>query len=68
MTALVRVFDHPFFARPDANGRVMLPDVPPGRHRVVAWHERVGEVAHDAVVTEGGSVSLRFILPLTDAP
>ena len=68
MTALVRVFDHPLFARPDANGRFTLADVPPGRHRVVAWHERVGEVAHEALVTEGGSVSLSFALPLTSTP
>lgn len=68
MTALVRVFDHPYFARLDARGRFAMPDVPPGRHRVVAWHERVGEVAHEALVTNAGTVSLSFSLPLTDTP
>ena len=68
MTALVRVFDHPYFARLDAQGRFTMPDVPPGRHRVVAWHERVGEVAHEVVVTSGGTVSLSFSLPPTDTP
>ena len=68
MTALVRVFDHPYFARLDARGRFTMPDVPPGRHRVVAWHERVGEVAHEALVTNAGTVSLSFSLPLTDTP
>lgn len=68
MSALVRVFDHPHFTRPDATGHFVLEGIAPGRHRVVAWHERVGEVAHDAVVTEGGRVSLSFSLPLSDTP
>lgn len=45
-----------------------MPDVRPGRHRVVAWHERVGEVAHEALVTNAGTVSLSCSLPLTDTP
>ena len=68
MTALVRVFDHPYFARLDARGRFTMPGVPPGRHRVVAWHERVGEVAHDALVTSGGTLSLSFSLPPIATP
>ena len=68
MTALVRVFSHPYFTQPDAAGRFALPRVPAGRYRVVAWHERVGEVAHEALVADGGSVSLNFSLPLTDTP
>ena len=68
MTALIRVFDHPYFSQPDAAGRFTIPDVPPGRYRVVAWHERVGDVTHEAVVTDGGTVSLSFSLPLTDTP
>ncbi len=67
MTALVRVFDHPFFATPDASGRFVIPDVPAGAHRIVAWHERVGEVAHVAAVADGATTSLTFTLPLTDA-
>ena len=68
MTALIRIFDHPYFARPDASGQFALPDLPAGTYRVVAWHERVGEVTHEAVVTDGGVARLSFSLPLTDAP
>jgi plastocyanin len=32
-------FDHPYHAVSDAKGRFRLADVPPGRYRVVAWHE-----------------------------
>ena len=46
MSAIVRVFSHPYFATPDRNGRFTIPDVPAGRHEVTAWHERAGEVTH----------------------
>lgn len=68
MTALVRVFDHPYFTRVDGSGRFSIDGVPSGRYRVVAWHERVGEVVHEAVLSDGGKVSLVFSLPLTDTP
>lgn len=66
MSAVIRVFGHPYFAIPDEAGRVVIPGVPPGTHRVVAWHERVGEVAHGLAVVEGATVTVTFSLPLTD--
>ena len=67
-SAVVRVFAHPYFARPDAAGRFVITGVPTGRHRIVAWHERVGEVSHESVVSDGGRVSLSFVMPLADPP
>ncbi len=66
MTALIRVFDHPYFAIPDDSGRFVIRDVPPGSHRVVAWHERVGEVGHEITVGDGATATMSFSLPLTD--
>ena len=66
MTALIRVFDHPYFAIPDASGRFVIPGVPAGSRRVVAWHERVGEVAHDISIVDGTTATVTFSLPLTD--
>ena len=66
MTALVRVFDHPYFAIPDASGRFVISGVPAGSRRVVAWHERVGEVAHAVPVVDGATAAVTFALPLTD--
>lgn len=66
MSAVIRVFDHPYFAIPDDSGRVVIPGVPPGTHRVVAWHERVGEVAHGLSVVDGSTATVTFALPLTD--
>src|SRR5262249_28921107 len=31
--------DNPYFAVTDAEGRFRITEIPPGRYRVVAWHE-----------------------------
>lgn len=57
------VFDHPYFATSDRSGAFVLDSVPPGRYRIVAWHERLG-VADDTVWVTGGQVSrVRLTLP-----
>jgi RNA polymerase sigma factor (sigma-70 family) len=37
-----RVFEHPYFAVTDAEGRFRLENAPVGAWRVVIWHERAG--------------------------
>jgi plastocyanin len=43
MRAVLLVVPNRCFTRADAQGRFVLPDVPPGQHVLVAWHERGGE-------------------------
>jgi plastocyanin len=66
MNAVVRVFDHPYFSILDEQGRFRISGLAPGRHDVVAWHERVGEVTLAASVAAGRSATLLFSLPLQD--
>ncbi len=66
MSAIVRVFPHPYFAVPDRAGRFTISGVPTGRIDVTAWHERAGEVTQKVTVEEGGATELTFSLPLTD--
>src|SRR5262249_19607984 len=40
----VWTFDHPYAAVPDAAGRFVIPDAPPGTWRLKVWHEKVGWV------------------------
>ena len=40
MSAIVYVFDHPYFAMPERDGQFTIPTVPPGPQEVTAWHER----------------------------
>jgi hypothetical protein len=38
----VRVFEHPYHAVTDEDGKFELKDAPAGKYRLVYWHERVG--------------------------
>lgn len=67
MSAIVRVFDHPFFTTVGADGRFTLPGLDPGRHEVVAWHERVGDAVASVEVTSGQTSDVHFSLPLKEA-
>lgn len=63
MGAVILVVDTPLLARPDADGRFRIDGVPPGRHRVVAWHETAGADTTEIVVEDGGTARLSFRLP-----
>ncbi len=41
LSAYIHVFDHPYFAKTDANGAFRLADkpLPPGKYEVILWHE-----------------------------
>ena len=68
MSAIVRVFDHPYFTIPDRSGRFAIRGVPPGTYDVSAWHERVGEVTQRLQIVAGQTASTSFSLPLRDVP
>jgi hypothetical protein len=42
MKAWVRVFDHPYYAVTDGDGKFEMKDAPAGDYRLVVWHESVG--------------------------
>lgn len=42
MLAWVRVFDHPYFAVTDENGKFEIKLAPAGKYQLVSWHEAVG--------------------------
>lgn len=66
MSAIVRVFDHPYFAQVGEDGRFTIDGLEPGQHEVVAWHERVGEAKASLLVAAGQSTDAAFTLPLAD--
>jgi hypothetical protein len=49
MTAFVMVFNHPYHATTDADGRYRIDNIPTGRYTVTAWHE--GTVRDTRTVT-----------------
>ena len=64
MTATVMVFNHPWFAVPDANGRYDLPELPAGEREITAWHERLGETTARVRVEPGRGATADFTLPV----
>jgi plastocyanin len=64
MTATVMVFNHPWFAVPDEEGRFEIRDVPAGEQRITAWHERLGDTTVTTRVEAGRDASLEFVLPV----
>ncbi|MBX9624743.1 MAG: hypothetical protein K2X82_13130 [Gemmataceae bacterium] len=42
MGGYCRVFDHPYYAVTDDEGRFEIKDAPAGNYRIVYWHENVG--------------------------
>ena len=39
MSGYVRIFDHPYYAVTDANGKFEIKNAPAGKFRIVYWHE-----------------------------
>ena len=66
MSAVVRVFDHPWFTVPDEQGIFAIADVPAGEHTVVAWHERIGERRDRVTIRPGQATEVNFTLPVLE--
>jgi plastocyanin len=66
MSATVMVFDHPWFAVPDEDGRFELPPVPAGDRQITAWHERLGDTTLRLRVESGRPADADFVLPVPE--
>ena len=64
MSATIVVFDHPFYTAPSTDGTFVIDDVPAGKYRLGAWHERIGENIARIEVTPGGTARATFVLPI----
>jgi plastocyanin len=63
MNAFIIVFNHPFHALTDDEGRYRIDNIPPGTYAVTAWHE--GEARDTRSVTippGGGAVGLDLLV------
>lgn len=52
MAGRLRVFDHPYFAVTDADGKFEIKDAPAGKWRVVYWHEDGFHKGREGVIGE----------------
>jgi plastocyanin len=62
MSAIVVVRDNPWFGQPSGDGSFTLPQVPPGRYRLHAWHERAPAVSREVQVPAEGVAGLALEL------
>jgi plastocyanin len=66
MSATILVLDHPYFTIPGTDGAFELPNLPPGAHTIVGWHERVGERTAIVRVERGKTATVDLSLPVED--
>ena len=64
MAATVFVTPNHWYARPDPSGQFRIPNVPPGRYTIVAWHRAAGFFRQPLVVERGHNSSAVFFIPL----
>ena len=67
MSATVVVTPNRYYARVDGTGQYQIPDVPPGRYTVVAWHKSAGFFRKNIVIEDGHDATADFFIPLDDA-
>ena len=58
MSAVVRVFEHGYFALTDVDGAFVIKDAPIGTFRIFIWHEAIGYL-------DGKRGSTGKVIPLT---
>lgn len=63
MEGFVYIFDHPYVAVTDDNGKFVINDVPPGVYTVEAWHESLGTKSMPEITVQSGrtvNIKLKF--------
>jgi plastocyanin len=65
MSAAVYVVDTPFWTRAAKDGSFTIPDVPPGKYTLRAWHERGGETSTEIEVPKTEPLSVKVALDAT---
>ncbi len=60
--AWILAFDHPYYDVTDRRGSFAMDSVPPGRYRLLAWHERFGTVEDTVTVVAGGAAAVTVTL------
>lgn len=60
MVGWLHVYEHPYFAVSDEKGAFTITDIPPGKYKIRAWHEALGEVEKEVSVPPSGKAAANF--------
>jgi plastocyanin len=66
MEATIVVTPNRWYAQSDKAGQYRIPDVPPGRYTVVAWHKSAGFFRKSILVESGHDSEANFFIPISD--
>jgi plastocyanin len=66
MQATVVVTPNRWYAQPGPAGEYKLPDLPPGRYTIVAWHKSAGFFRKTIEVEAGQNAVANFFIPLKE--
>jgi plastocyanin len=68
MHCVVLVLENPYFATTDATGHYTITNVPPGKYKVRAWHERLPADEQEISVPANGATNVNFVLTIKNLP
>jgi plastocyanin len=68
MHCIVLVLENPYFAATDADGNYKISNVPSGKYKLKAWHERLPADEKEITVPETGEVRVDFTLGIKNLP
>jgi plastocyanin len=68
MEATIVVTPNRWYARADGSGQYRIPDVPPGKYTVVAWHKYAGFFRKSITLEAGHDAVADFFIPLEEDP
>ncbi len=68
MHCIILVLPSPYFTKLDANKRYVIKNVPAGRYKLTAWHERLPGKSVIVDVPADGEIAANFILGLAELP
>jgi hypothetical protein len=60
--AYIAVFDHPYYAITKPDGSFTIDGVPPGKYKLVTWHERTGKKEQPVEVPATGAAKVGVVL------
>lgn len=60
MVAYIGVLPHPYYAVSGEDGTFSIPNLPPGRYTLEAWHEKLGTRTREVTVEPGQVVAVDF--------
>jgi plastocyanin len=67
MSAAIVVTPNRWSAKADDAGKFVLPQVPPGKYTIVAWHKTAGYFRQEIQVTEKGRSGVDFLIPVDES-